>query len=308
MPLAYGAQLPVQAQSVLMSTDTWEADAGPAELLEAARAFDAHGFDYVGVCDHFAIPRSETERMGTTWYDLMTTLGWLAGVTTRVRLLSHVLVAPYRHPAQVAKAFSTLDVLSGGRAVLGLGAGHLEAEFDLLGASYSARAERLEETVRVARSAFADEWGLAACGLGDLGQRPRPVQAGGPPIWIGGSTPAALRRAALLGDGWLPQGPPRQGLRAAIADLQRMRSGAGRDGAPFAVNAGLVCYVGTPSWETGSWCKAGPASEVAASVSALASRGVTHVQVRLRSRSCSELVDQVAAFAGEVVPLVEEVA
>jgi probable F420-dependent oxidoreductase len=300
MALAFGTQLPVQAQSVLMATEEWEAEAGPDELARAARAFDAAGFDYVGVCDHVAVPRAEAGRMSTTWYDLLTTLGWLAGVTSRVRLLSHVLVAPYRHPAQVAKAFCTLDALSGGRAVLGVGTGHLEPEFGLLGADYAARAERTVETVRTVRAAFADEWGL-----GEFGQRPRPAQAGGPPIWIGGSSHAALRRAAQLGDGWLPQGPPKDGLRAAVAELHRLREEAGREG-PFAVNAGIVCYVGEPAWDTGAWCRAGAPEVIAEAVRALAARGVTHVQVRLRSRSCDELVEQVEAFARDVVPLVEE--
>jgi hypothetical protein len=85
-----------------------------------------------------------------------------------------------------------------------------------------------------------------------------------------------------------------------------MREEAGRAGEPFAVNAGLVCHVGVPSWDTGSWCVAGPPAAVAEAVLKLAGRGVTHVQVRLRSRSCDELVEQVEAFAREVMPLVEE--
>ncbi|MCB1262735.1 MAG: LLM class flavin-dependent oxidoreductase, partial [Acidimicrobiales bacterium] len=88
---------------------------------------------YVAVCDHVAIPRPLDETMGTEWWDTIATLGWLAGITEHVRLLSHVSVLPYRHPLITAKAFSTLDVLSGGRAVLGVGAGHVEAEFALLG-------------------------------------------------------------------------------------------------------------------------------------------------------------------------------
>jgi probable F420-dependent oxidoreductase len=294
----FGTQLPVQAQSVVMSTDEWEADAGAAELAIAARAFDTHGFDYVGVCEHVAIPREVSTRMSTTWFDPVATLGWLAGITTRVKLLSHILVAPYHHPAQIAKAFSTIDALSGGRAILGLGAGHLRGEFELLGADYEGRTKRLADAVPAVRAAFTDEWGL-----GEFGQRPRPLQPGGPPIWVGGSTPAALRRAGELGDGWLPEGPPKQGLTAAIAELRRVREGAGRAELPFAVNSGLLCYVGEPSWDTGRWCLSGPPEAVAEAVRKLSGRGVTHVQVRFRSRTVSELTDQIAAFAADVVPL-----
>jgi probable F420-dependent oxidoreductase len=294
----FGTQLPVQAQSVVMSTEEWEADAGTVELAIVARAFDRHGFDYVGVCEHVAIPREVSTAMSTTWFDTVATLGWLAGITTRVKLLSHILVAPYHHPAQIAKAFSTLDALSGGRAILGLGAGHLRGEFDLLGADYDRRTGRLVDTVGVVRAAFTDEWGL-----GEFGQRPRPLQPGGPPIWVGGSTHAALRRAGELGDGWLPEGPPKQGLTAAIAALRRAREEAGRADLPFAVNSGLMCYIGEPGWDTGKWCLAGQPEAVAEAVRKLAGRGVTHIQVRFRSRGVSELTDQIAAFAADVVPL-----
>ncbi len=301
MAVAFGTQLPIHAQSVLMATEAWEAEAGPAELLSIARAFDENGFDYVGVCDHVAIPRAEADRMSTTWYDITTTLGWLAGVTRKVRLLSHVLVAPYRHPAQISKAFSTLDAISGGRAVLGVGTGHLEPEFELLGVDFAGRVERTVATVRTVRAAFADEWGL-----GEYGQRPRPCRPGGPPIWIGGSTPAAVRRAAELGDGWLPQGPPAGGLRAAVATIRRIREESGRAGEPFAVNAGFICYVGEASWDTGSWCLAGTPVVLAERIRGFAERGVTHVQVRFRSRDCAELLDQISAFADDVAPLVAE--
>jgi alkanesulfonate monooxygenase SsuD/methylene tetrahydromethanopterin reductase-like flavin-dependent oxidoreductase (luciferase family) len=115
-----------------------------------------------------------------------------------------------------------------------------------------------------------------------------------------------LSRAAELGDGWLPQGPPKEGLRAAVAELERLREEAGRADRPFAVNAGLVCHVGEPVWDTGPRCKAGSPEVVAEAVRALADRGVTHVQVRLRSRSCAELLEQVEAFARDVVPLAGE--
>src|SRR5439155_17582486 len=116
MTIAYGMQLPIQAQSTIF-VEEWEKTAGAAELAAVARACDDAGFDYVAVCDHVAIPRSKAETMSTTWYDTVATLGFLAGVTTRVRLLSHVFVAAYRHPLQTAKAFATLDALSNGRAI-----------------------------------------------------------------------------------------------------------------------------------------------------------------------------------------------
>src|SRR4051812_40319922 len=217
-------QLPIQAQSTIF-VEEWEKSAGAAELAAIARACDEAGFDYVAVCDHVAIPRARADAMSTTWYDTVATLGFLAGVTSRVRLLSHVYVAAYRHPLQTAKAFSTLDALSEGRAILGVGAGHVEEEFDMLGIRFADRGKLTDAAIDEIRAAFGDEWGS-----GDMGQRPRPVQPGGPPIWIGGSSAAAIRRAATRGDGWLPQGPPKEGMPAAINRIHELRAAAGRTG------------------------------------------------------------------------------
>jgi probable F420-dependent oxidoreductase len=297
--LGFTMQLPVQAQSTLIA-QPWEPASGPAELAAVARACDANGFYSVSVCDHVAIPRERAPTMTTTWYDTVATLGWIAGFTARVRLLSHVYVVAYRHPLQTAKAFATLDALSGGRAILGVGAGHVEGEFDALGVPFAQRGRITDEAVMAIRAALSDEWGG-----GDVGQRPRPVQPGGPPIWVGGSSDAALRRAARLGDGWLPQGPPEGGMATAIATLRRLREDAGRDG-PFAIGGGINLYVGQPSFEVPRWTVTGEADKIAATVRDLVALGVNHVAIRIASRTCEEHVDQIAAFGRDVAPLVEE--
>ncbi len=300
--LAVGMQLPIQSKSTNFA-EAWEADAGAEELARVARAADEAGFAYVAVCDHVAIPSEKAPVMGTEWWDTVATLGWLAGITSRVHLLSHIYVPAYRHPLQVAKAFSTLDVVSGGRVILGVGAGHVREEFDLLGVPFERRGELLDESIDALRAAFAEDyptlpgprWPAA-----DLGQHPRPVQEDGPPIWVGGSSPAALRRAALRGDGWLPQGPVDA---ETIAELTERRTAAGRH-EPFTVGA-LVgpTYVGEPTWDLGGPTLAGPPAKVAHVLGKFAAMGVHQVQVRLRSRSADELVDQIERFGAEVLPL-----
>lgn len=301
--LRYGMTLPIQGQSKLMA-EAWEASAGPPELARVARACDEAGFDNVSVCDHVAVPRNLADRMSTVWYDPVATLGWLAGITDRVRLLSQVYVLPYRNPLQTAKSFATLDALSGGRAVLGVGAGHVEAEFAALGVPFAERGRLADAAIVALRRLFADEWGGGAGEGIDLGQQPRPAQPGGPPIWVGGSTAPARRRAALLGDGWLPQGPPGIGMTSAVSEILMMREAAGRGGEPFAMGDMAVFYVGEPGWETGRYCLAGSPERIAEFLSGRVAIGVTHVQVRLRSRDSNELEDQIAAFAESVAPLV----
>jgi probable F420-dependent oxidoreductase len=276
MTLSFGMQLPIQAQSTVF-VEEWEKTAGADELRAVAQACDRAGFAYVAVCDHVAIPRERADAMSTTWYDTIATLGWLAGVTDHVRLLSHVYVAAYRHPLQTAKAFATLDALSGGRAILGVGAGHVEEEFAALGVSFADRGRLTDEAIDQVRVALDDEWGL-----GDMGQRPRPVQQGGVPIWVGGSSSAAIRRAAQRGDGWLPQGPPKMGMKAAIEQIRELRARGGRDGEPFTIGA-----FGPP----------GPPEKVAASIPYFEDLGVDQVQVRFPSTSCADLCDQIERFS-----------
>jgi alkanesulfonate monooxygenase SsuD/methylene tetrahydromethanopterin reductase-like flavin-dependent oxidoreductase (luciferase family) len=126
--VVYGLQLPIQSQSSLYVAE-WETKSGPDELARAALAAEAAGFFSVGVCDHTAIPERLAQAMGTVWYDTVATLGWLAGVTSDVRLLSHVLVLAQRHPLRAAKELATLDALSGGRLIVGVGAGHVPEEY-----------------------------------------------------------------------------------------------------------------------------------------------------------------------------------
>lgn len=274
----------------------WEADAGPAELARIAAACDRNGFDYVAVCDHIGVPSDLAPRMGTTWYDPVATLGWLAAITERVRLLSHVFVVAYRHPLATAKSFATLDALSNGRVILGVGVGHVAAEFAALGVPFESRGQITDDYLPQIQAALAAEWGSAV-----LGQGPRPVQPGGPPIWVGGSSVPALRRAATIGDGWLPQGPVEGGPERAMALLREYRDRAGRTMDGFAIGGGLSCYLGRPSGPVDAWTLVGSSDEVLTRLGQVEADGVTHVQLRVPSSSCEDLIDQIDQFGAEVI-------
>lgn len=315
--VGWGIQLPVQAASTAFA-QPWESAAGPAELAQVALAAERAGALYIGVCDHIAIPDTHADVMGTTWYDTIATLGWLAAQTSTVRLLSHVLVLPYRHPLAVAKAFSTLDVLSGGRTILGVGAGHVEGEFNALGVDFEARGRTVEAAVPVIRRAFAEQFVDAAVeagsdtstgdGLTDpatvrVAVGPRPVQAGGPPVWIGGSSKVAIRRAALLGDGWLPQGPPKMGTSAAIAFIAETRAEAGLPEAfDIGVNAGPV-FVGEPQHPVPDYTITGSPEAIAQRLSKLTGRGINQLQFQFQGVDAAQMCDQIERFGAEVVPL-----
>lgn len=293
--LVYGMQLQIQSQSRIYA-EPWEADAGATELGAVARKADETGFFYIAVCDHVTVPPPLDQKMGDIWYDTIATLGWLAGITQNVRLLSHVYVVAYRHPLQTAKSFTTLDELSGGRAILGVGAGHVEAEFERLGVDFASRGAATDEAVDVIRSVFDGTYP-------DAGIGPAPQQS--PiPVWVGGNSKPALRRAATQGDGWLPQGMAKKDMPAAVAYLREHREAAGRGDEYIDIGAITgVYYVGEPDWDVGPWTTTGPAEKIAEQIRSFAELGVNHAQIRFRNRSVDELLDQMDAFGADVAPL-----
>jgi probable F420-dependent oxidoreductase len=290
--VVFGIQLPVQSQSKYF-VEQWELGAGPAEVAAAAQAADRAGFFYVAVCDHVAIPDDLAPRMSAVWWDTIATLGWLAGLTTNTRLLSSVFNLTYRHPLVAAKSFATLDYISHGRALIGVGAGHVEKEFAALGVDFASRGRQLDESLEVFDEA------LRTGVVDGMELQPRPVQQPRPPIWVGGSAPVAVRRAARLADGWLPQGTPLDQM-PPLVELYRAERGDDT-GDIGAISEWL--YVGDPSWDVDRPCVSGPPERVAASLRQWADVGVNHLQVRFPSRSVDELADQVTAFGEQVGPV-----
>ena len=202
----------------------------------------------------------------------------------------------------------TLDHLSGGRAILGAGAGHLESEFTLLGVDHASRGRAVEAAIPVIRAAFAEEYptvGGPGAEVG-VGMAPRPARAGGPPIWVGGSSTAAIRRAALLGDGWLPQGPPKMGTSAAIELIRTTREEAGL---PVAFDLGVVAgpvFVGEPDVEVEPYATTGPPEQLAERLRRFTAKGMNQLQLGFRGRDANQVADQIERFGAEVAPLLED--
>jgi probable F420-dependent oxidoreductase len=289
--LAIGIGLPI-VQQVPGQAQAWEADAGPAELLAVARAADRLGFAWVTCSDHVAVPLSHAPSMGATWYEPSTTLAFVAAATTRIRLLSHVLVLPYRHPLIAAKQFATLDRLSGGRVIIGVGSGHLKPEFRSLGIDHAARAALSDEYLQGLAAALEQDVSTFAgehVAWRDMLVAPRPVQRPRPPLWVGGNTPAVARRAGRLGDGWVPW----QLAPAQLADGARIAREAyrasGRDGR-FDVIAPLNAG------------RAEPAEELAATVLDWRAHGATAVHLGLAHRSADDLIELLERIAATVFP------
>ena len=252
-------------------------------------------------------PRTGPTPSPRRWWDCVATLSYLAAVTHRVRLLSHVYVLPFRHPLVAAKQWMTLDALSGGRAILGVGAGHLEGEFAALGVdpAAAARCWTSRSTPCGPPSPASTRRTRATPGpTTEVGQAPRPVQDR-VPIWVGGSSPAALRRAAERGDGWLPAGPPEGGhVGRHRPPARAARAGrSGRTSRSPSARCRARCTWACPAGTSAGPCTARP-SRSPSFLRVLAGLGVDQIQVAFRSRDVHELYDQLRAFGAEVAPLV----
>jgi probable F420-dependent oxidoreductase len=184
----------------------WEAEAGIEEMVQVAMTADRLGFDHLTCSEHVAVPTADAEVCGAVYWDPLSTLGCLAGHTSRIRLATYVLVLGYHHPLELAKRYGTLDRVAGGRVVLGVGVGTLEREFELLEAPFADRGDRADDALRALRASLGRrevEYHGPHYDYADLIVEPHAVDEH-LPIWIGGRTRRSLRRALELADGWAP--------------------------------------------------------------------------------------------------------
>ncbi|HEY8528004.1 MAG TPA: TIGR03619 family F420-dependent LLM class oxidoreductase [Acidimicrobiales bacterium] len=273
-------------------------------VAELAVAAEKAGYDAVSVTDHPLPSDKWLARGGHHALDPFSTLAFAAAATTTLRLHTNLLVLPYRNPWLAAHQVATLDRLSGGRVILGVGAGYLKSEFAALGIEFEGRNERTDEGIRIMRRAWAGG------SIDGNTMQPTPAQPGGPPIWIGGNSRRAVRRAVELGDGWspFPSGPPSVAAAARTAPLRgaddlapliayaREHADAVGRTTPLEVvfmPASLTMTGQELTWE---------ADRIVEEAQALAAVGVTGLNVVLPGDSRAEYADELARFAAEVFP------
>ena len=229
----------------------WGPDATREGVLDVAVAAEKAGLDSIWVADHVVIPTASATQYpyhpdGTPFtaqdgfLEALTTLAVVAGATERLRLGTSVMVLPIRDPVLAAKMAATLDVLSNGRLTLGVGGGWWREEFAALSSSFSNRGARLDEQLQVMRALWSGDpvrFNGTHYQFDEVSCRPAPLQPGGPPILIGGTSPAAIRRAGRLGNGWHAVGASPQEIIAARSDLASAAHEAGRDPAEIIVSA-----------------------------------------------------------------------
>ncbi|HWP76395.1 MAG TPA: TIGR03619 family F420-dependent LLM class oxidoreductase [Methylomirabilota bacterium] len=284
--------------------------ATPETIRGAAVRAEALGYDSVWVSDHVVVPRANVANFGTTIFDPLITLAVVAGATSRVRLGTTVLIVPYRQAVVTAKMVSSLDALSGGRVILGVGAGWVAAESAMLGVPFAERGPMTDEYLR----AMQELWTSASPSFSgkyvqfhDLHFEPKPVQR--PlPIWVGGHGKASLRRAAELGAAWHPINRSPDELRAGVAELVRLSKARGRATPPALTlrNDVRILRAGesAPASAHAGRVIAGEPAAVADQITELAACGVEELVLELLAADAPELDAQMAAFAERVRPRV----
>ncbi|MBI4240350.1 MAG: TIGR03619 family F420-dependent LLM class oxidoreductase [Candidatus Rokubacteria bacterium] len=201
-------------------------------ILRVARRAEELGYDSIWVTDHIGVPEPYVPRFGAVFYEPLSILAYVAAHTSRIRLGTSVLILPYRNPLFVAKAIATIDQLSDGRVIFGVGTGWCQEEFEALSVPFRERGARATESLRIMKTIWTSDrpaFDGKYHRFSKVSFLPRPRQAPHPPIWVGGKSEGAMRRAAELGDGWHPNFSTPDELAVAIPTFQKFAREYGRD-------------------------------------------------------------------------------
>lgn len=267
---------------------SWEEGGTIDDIAAVARAADRLGYHHLTCSEHVIIPTDVAAVRGARYWDPLATFGYLGAVTSSIRFATNVLVLGYHHPLEIAKRYGTLDQVTGGRVILGLGVGSLEEEFELLGAEFADRGRRADDAIGGLRASLSqrrpaydgpyyryDDVVLDPCALQES-----------VPLWIGGRTARSLRRAVELGDGWVPFGLGAPDLAALISRARQTPAWEARR-RPLE----LVLQNGRPADPSGD---PDGARKIAG---LLVAAGATCLQLRFVHHSRDHFIEQLEAMA-----------
>jgi probable F420-dependent oxidoreductase len=307
-------------RGVLESREGYIAVAERAEQL---------GFGFISVNDHVVVPRDIASRYPYSddglWaartagacLDQLATLAFLAARTERLQLLTSVMVVPQRHPVLTAKMLATIDVLSGGRLIVGCGVGWLKEEFEALGAPpFAERGRATDEYIDAIKALWTQEapaFHGTHVNFENLMFAPKPLRKPHPPIWIGGESPVAIKRAVRVGEGWYPASnnpqhrldtPAR--LATAVDGLKRAADAAKRN--PQSIDVAYlvlwpVDWTAQTTAEGGRRLFTGSSQDMASDADALRQAGARHICLTFQTASLPETLGRMQRFAEEVMPV-----
>lgn len=268
------------------------------------------GYDSIWVMDHLFNTGYIRERLDDKpYYHPLATLSHLTATTTRVGLGTSVLVLPYHNPVELAKYTATLDHMSGGRVLLGVGVGAMTEEFEALGVSMRQRGALTNECIAIMKELWTNpdpSYHSPRWHFSDLKFAPKPVQKPHIPLWIGGSSPGAMKRAATMGDGWHPSGLTPEQFNVGREAVRKLASAAGRDPDSLVMSMRVEVEVhGKPSSHRAQGRSRLPGNdieEMIAGIRAYENAGVQHIVLALNSGDIPKLTALMEDIAKRVMP------
>jgi probable F420-dependent oxidoreductase len=303
--------------------------ATPESIASLAKKGEELGFAIISVSDHVIIPKAIASTypynesgtfMGSPSGECMeqlTLLTFLAGITSSARLLTSVMVVPHRPPVLTAKMLATIDVLSNGRLIVGCGVGWMREEFEAIGApSYDRRGAVSDEYIRAFKELWTSDnptFNGTYCSFANVTFAPRPVQKPHPPIWVGGESPAALRRAGRLADAWYPIGSNPRFPVATPAQFADYAASVKQHAKEAGRNPSALDFAYSANWYNDQQAQTlpdgqrrpltGTPAQIADDIKRYADLGVRHMMVNLQGDTLAQTLERLQRFADRIMPL-----
>jgi len=282
--------------------------------IEMAKKAEELGFDSVWVSDHVVVPDRYVGRFSKVFYDPFILLSAIAAQTKKIKLGTSVIILPYRNPIIVAKMIATLDMLSEGRVIFGVGAGWMREEFETLGVPYSERGRRTDEYIRIFKELWQkDEPRFEGefFRFSNIKFYPKPFQKPNPPIWVGGGSRIAIRRAFELGNGWHPTWTSPDDMEREIIYLTNLARNSGRElkDFVFSVRNRLRIFDTTEHLPESADVGERPPFSLCGKVNVIKNHikryeevGVSHLVVDVVAEGVKKMFDMIERFAVEIIP------
>ena len=282
----------------------------PQQVLTLGPLAEELQYDSLWVMDHLFNNGYIRERLDDKpYYHPLATLSYLAATTRGIALGTSVLVLPYHNPVELAKYTATLDHMSGGRVILGVGVGAMREEFAALGVPFQQRGALTNECIAIMKELWTNpdpSYQSSRWHFADLKFSPKPLQKPHMPLWIGGASPGALQRAATMGDGWHPSGVSPEDFRGMRQHIRTMAAAAGRDPDALTMSVRLEVEAhGRASSQRAVSRSRLPGDDVAqmiAGIHAYQEAGVEHVVLALNSGDIPRLTELMEVIAQKVIP------
>jgi probable F420-dependent oxidoreductase len=283
-------------------------------MLQVVQRAEEAGLDSVWVTDHVIVPHDVDVIYREDMLDPLAVLPWLAAVTSRIALGTSVVILPYRTPVPVAKHLASVDVLSGGRLIVGVAIGWMEGEFAALGVPFKERVSRSEEAIELFKALWTDESPTVETQrhrFSGLQVSPMPLRKPRPPIWVGGMSEPALRRAARLGDGWHATGATPETFRQGKQAVLRQWKELGRPGEPTWSTRLALFIDGVHEWAVddkflrGRHPVKGTVRQVAGQLHEYQRLGMDHIALEVSYSTYPAILETIDILADEIIPILE---